>query len=94
MRERSREKTKIDRELDQLRHCLRVSIFKSDMTHMQVAERSGLNAGVLSVTLRGDRQIRFSELLAILDALGTAPRDFFQQLYGYPRRRSEDPSDK
>lgn len=85
MREKSRDE--LDREVDRIRQCLHIRILESGMTVPQVAERSGINARVLSVIVRGDRKLRVWELLAILDAVGTTPQAFFQELYGYSRRR-------
>lgn len=90
MREKSREGTELDRELARVRQALRICIMEADMTLTEVAEKSGMKVGVLSVVLRGDRPLKLWELLAILRAVGKAPQTFFGELYGDPRgSRSE-----
>jgi len=80
-----RESTRVQAEIDRLLHYLRVILIRSGKTRTEVAEETGLGVGVLALSLSGDRQLKYWEFLAILDAVDVAPRDFFQELYGYPR---------
>lgn len=63
---------------------VRLLLFLSDSTQRQVEIRAGFSRGYLSQLLAGTVEIKYWQLLAILDAMGIRPADFFGELF--PRR--------
>lgn len=63
---------------------VRLLLFLSESTQRQVEIRAGFSRGYLSQLLAGDVEIKYWQLLAILDAMEIRPAEFFTELF--PRR--------
>ena len=69
---------------------VRQLIFFSDLTQREVEKRLGLSRGYLSQLLGGTVEIRYWQLLAVLDAMELDPGDFFSELFGRRGHRDLD----
>ena len=64
---------------------IRLLIYLSDTTQREVESRVGFSRGYLSQILGGTVEIKYWQLLAILQAIDFEPSEFFAKLF--PRRR-------
>lgn len=64
---------------------LRLRLMRSRITQREIERRVGFSRGYLSQLLAGTVEMKYWQLLAILDAMELEPSEFFGELF--PRRR-------
>lgn len=78
-------------EIDRLRRLLRLYVERSVLSRAAVAEKAGLSEEEVEEVLE-DKPLSpyLGHIYDVLRALGTEPRDFFAEYYGFTPSQQED----
>lgn len=75
----------MDKQVTQILTLLRNRIRGSGFTQMEVQEELQWGRSYLSQLLNGRKALRVDQILKILEVIGISPREFYADLYQFPR---------
>lgn len=75
----------MDKQVGQILTLLRNRIRESGFTQMEVQGKLQWGRSYLSQLLNGKKALRVDQVLKILEVIGISPREFYADLYQFPR---------